>query len=203
MIIASHLVLTGYGHWLANDLRGSGSTEIREEKFKPLGDIHFGRKHPQPPRDELKKFWRRAEPLLKHELVWFDERLRLTIVDSFRKLIASKGYVVWGCAVLQNHAHVCVRRHRDRPDVIWGAFADASRTALREAELVPPDHPVWSLRPYAVYLNAPPEVVTRVDYIWDNFEKSRLTPERYDFVRDYDGWTNGVRVVRRSPPPPR
>ena len=106
-------MLTGYAHWLANDLRGSGSTEIREEKFEPLGDIHFGRKYPQPPREELKKFWRAAEPLLKHQLVWFDERIRLAIIDSFRKLIASEGYIVWACAVLQNHAHVCVRRHDD------------------------------------------------------------------------------------------
>ena len=34
IIIAHHLVLTLYGHWLSNDLRGSGSTETRKPELK-------------------------------------------------------------------------------------------------------------------------------------------------------------------------
>jgi hypothetical protein len=30
-IITHHLIWTLYGHWLPNDLRGSGSAEIRDE----------------------------------------------------------------------------------------------------------------------------------------------------------------------------
>ena len=43
-IIGHHLIWTFYGHWLANDLRGSGSEQLREEKFAPLGPVHQGRK---------------------------------------------------------------------------------------------------------------------------------------------------------------
>ena len=41
-VIASHLNFMGYAHWLANDLRGSGSTELRSPALKTLGPVHFG-----------------------------------------------------------------------------------------------------------------------------------------------------------------
>src|SRR2546423_6905915 len=141
MIIGSHLILHGYGHWFSNDPRGSGSSETREEKFEPLGPIHFGRKRIQPSRDELKKFWREAEALLKFEPLWFDDRVRKLIADSFAQLITLAGYTVWACAILKNHAHLMVRRHRDDPETIWGRFAEVSRDAIRAARIVVPEHP--------------------------------------------------------------
>ena len=38
--LASHLVLHGYGHWLSNDPRGSGSESVRKDELKTLGEIH-------------------------------------------------------------------------------------------------------------------------------------------------------------------
>lgn len=43
IVIAHHLVMTLYGHWLPNDLRGSGSEELRNPELEELGPIHFGR----------------------------------------------------------------------------------------------------------------------------------------------------------------
>jgi REP element-mobilizing transposase RayT len=195
MLIGSHLILHGYGHWFANDLRGSGSSEIREEKFEALGPIHFGRKRVQPPREELKEFWREAEALLKFEPLWFDDRIRKLIADSFAQLITLAGYTVWACAILKNHAHLMVRRHRDDPETICGRFAEVSRDAIRAAQIVVPEHPVWSLRPYKVYCNTKVEVIDRIDYVERNPEKEGLPPQHYDFVKDYDGWTPPKIVV--------
>ncbi len=75
IIIAHHLVLMGYGHWFPNDIRGSGSDEIRKELIRELGEIYHGRKRVQPLKTELRDFHRRAEPLLKQPVLWFDERV--------------------------------------------------------------------------------------------------------------------------------
>lgn len=40
MVLAHHLILTGYGHWLPNDPRGSFSETIAAGKLIPAGDIH-------------------------------------------------------------------------------------------------------------------------------------------------------------------
>ena len=82
-IIAHHLILTGYGFWLPNDLRGSGSTEIRAPLLEDLGPILPGRQPIQPPRDQLKKFYRKANPLLKFNPIWFDSAKRQALADAF------------------------------------------------------------------------------------------------------------------------
>lgn len=187
VILASHLVFHGYGHWLSNDPRGSGSTETRKDELKDLGDVHFGRKRTQPPRDELKRFYREAEPLLDHEVIWFGERMRTVIAEAFGAAAARHGYTLWACAVCSNHGHAVARTHRDRSEVIWQNLADAARDAMRGAGLVPDNHPVWSHRPYKVFLHTPDEVIGRIDYVVKNPEKEGLPRQHWDFVRPYTG----------------
>jgi REP element-mobilizing transposase RayT len=190
MIIGHHLIWTLYGHWLANDLRGSGSTKLYDEKFATLGPIHRGRKPErlQPSRDELRAFHRMAEPLLNFPRFWIDDAKRQAIGDAFAKVVAEKGYTVWACAILKNHAHMVIRRHRDDALKLWDTFADGSRLVLRGFNDVGDDHPVWSTRPYKVFLRTPAEVRGRIDYVNRNPEKEGLLAQRYDFVQSYDNW---------------
>jgi hypothetical protein len=185
VILASHLVLHGYGHWLSNDPRGSGSDETRKDELKELGEIHRGRKRVQPPRKELKAFYRKAAPLLEHEPVWFDARMRVVIAGAIGDAARKYGYTLWALSVCSNHAHGVVRTHRDRSEVIWQRLADASRDALRNAQLVPKGHPVWSHRPYKVFLYTADEVNGRIDYVEDNPEKEGLPQQHWDCVREY------------------
>lgn len=188
IVIAHHLILHGYGQWLANDPRGSGSDEIREEKFADLGPIHHGRKRVQPSREELRAFYRGADPLLDFAPVWFDDAKREAVGDAFSQVVARRRYTVWGCAVLRNHAHLCIRRHRDDALTMWNALANAARDALRGFSEVADNHPVWSNRPYKVFLYTPDEVRGRVRYIKNNPQNERLPAQQWSFVQPYDGW---------------
>jgi REP element-mobilizing transposase RayT len=188
IIIAHHLVHTLYGHWLSNDLRGSGSTETRKPELDQLGPVHFGRKPIQPPRREIKAFYAKAEPLLDHPVFWIDTAKRQAIAEAFAKAATDVGYTVWACAILWNHAHLLVRRHRDWGHTIWDVFSGYARDALRRFPDVGPEHPVWSDRPYVVFCYDPPGVRKRVKYINDNWKKEGLQPIVYPFVQPYDGW---------------
>lgn len=183
VILASHLVWHGYGHWLSNDPRGSGSTETRKDELKDLGDLHHGRKRIQPPREELRAFYRKAEPLLDHEVVWFHAPERRVIGEAVGNALTAHGYTAWAFAVCSNHAHGVVRTHRDRSEQIWQTLADAARDALRSAGLVDPRHPVWSHRPYKVYLRTPADVIDRVDYVVKNPLKEGLPRQMWAFVK--------------------
>jgi hypothetical protein len=114
IIIAHHLVWTGYGHWFPNDIRGSGSTEIRDLKFEELGPIHFGRKEEQPSRDELRDFFSRGEPLLNFERLWFDDAKRQAIVDAFTEVVRTFGYTVYACAITDTRFAACLPRRATR-----------------------------------------------------------------------------------------
>lgn len=123
IVIASHLILHGYGHGLPNDPRGSGSDTLREDKLADLGPIHHGRKQVQPPRSELKQFHHAAQERLDFPTLWFDDSTRQAIGEAFARVVASLRYTVRACAVPRNHAHLCVRKHRDDPITTWRAFA--------------------------------------------------------------------------------
>lgn len=192
IVIAHHLILHGYGHWLPNDPRGSGSTEIRDEKLTDLGSVHTGRKKKQPAREKLREFRRTAEPLLDHELVWFDDAERQSLAESIAKTVRDNSYTIWACAIMRNHVHLCVRRHRDNARTIWGKLAEQTIAGLRLFATVPSTHPIWSQRPYAVFLYTPDDVRRVIAYIESNPVKDGLATQAYSFVMPYDGWPHNV-----------
>jgi hypothetical protein len=98
VILASHLIFTGYAHWMPNDPRGSGSTDLRKDELKDLGEILPGRQFPQPPRDAVRAFHTDAEPLLQHERIWFNEPMREIIANAFSEAAKRHGYTIWACA---------------------------------------------------------------------------------------------------------
>jgi REP element-mobilizing transposase RayT len=179
VILASHLVFTGYAHWLPNDLRGSGSDEIRSNVLKPLGEILPGRQFPQPSREEVREFHREAQARLEHAPLWFDDSMRQTIGAAFMRTAPTHGYTLWACAVCSNHAHVIARTHRDRSEVIWGNLARGARVALSNPQLVAENHPVWSHRIYKVFLYTEDDVRGRIKYVTDNPVKEGLPRQHW------------------------
>ncbi len=186
--IAHHLVLNGYGTWLSNDLRGSGSTEVRKPELRVLGPAHFGRKRVQPSRADLKAFHRAAEPLLKFKVAWFDAAARDVIAAAAERVVRERGYTCYGYCNCANHTHAMLRAHRDTGHVMWHHVADAARADLHAAGLFAADHPVWSNRPYVVFKTDVPAVERGVGYIDDNPEKEGLPRQHHAFVTPYDGW---------------
>ena len=187
-VIAHHLVLTGYGHWLPNDPRGSMSAEVRREHIDALGDRHLGRKWKQPSREELRAFHQRAKEELEHPVLWWADAERQAIVEAFARLIRGEKLTCYACAVLQNHAHLLVRRHRLNADELVTLFKNVARDAIRAIDLAPPKHPVFSADSCHVFKDNPRAVRTCVTYIQDNHRKHRLSPIVCGAVTEYDDW---------------
>src|SRR5947208_14917502 len=162
---------------------GAGRRKSRKPELNDLGPIHFGRKRHQPTRDELRAFFREGEPLLNLPLIWFHEEMRDAVACAFAKVIRERGYTVWACAILKNHAHLVSRTHKsDRSEDMWRHFAEASAQALRQSPQIARDHPIWSARPYKVFLKSRPPVATRIGYVQDNPEDAGLPRQEWDFV---------------------
>ena len=188
MVIAHHLVLTAYGHWLPNDPRGSMSAGTHTPGLARLGPGHLGRKEQQPPRGELRKFHRQAEEVLSHPVLWFDPVQRDAVVGAVGETIAARRLTCYACAVLTDHVHLLIRRHRVSGQRMVPLFKDRLRDRLLEAKLVPPDHPVWSRDVCVLFKSDPRSVWTCVAYINGNFARHGLPTVIYDFVTPYDDW---------------
>jgi REP element-mobilizing transposase RayT len=119
---------------------------------------------------------------------WIDDAKRQALSDAFAKVIAERRYTVWACAILSNHAHLVIRRHRDDALAMWHAVAAECRDRLRLFAEIGAEHPVWSTRPYKVFLRTPEEVRGRIEYVDRNPEKEGLPQQRYDFVQPYNNW---------------
>ena len=62
---------------------------------------------------------------------------------------------------------------------MWFECSHAMQLAMPQFEEVDDHHPVWSDRPYSVFLYTPDDVAGRVKYVNDNFEKHGLSREIY------------------------
>lgn len=188
MVVASHLIWTAYGCWLPNDPRGSSSHEIRQDKLVPLGDLHYGRKAVQPPSSEIGAFYREARPLLDHPRLLLDDEDIALVASSLGQTIRQRGYVCYGCAIMADHLHLLIRRHRDKAEQSLFFLQEESKQALTRAGRRPPDHPVWGGPGWKVFLSSREEIEGRVRYIRENPNKAGRAEQHWDFVTEYDGW---------------
>jgi REP element-mobilizing transposase RayT len=188
MVFGYHLVWTAYGTWLPNDPRGSMSRTVCSDVIAELGALHYGRKKAQSAGWVIREFYSRAAPVLRYDLLEFGPEEIQTIGASLGRTVQRKGYTCYACAVLPDHVHLLIRKHRDQaPAMIAGMQAD-SRTSILEMGRRDPDHPVWGGPGWVVFLDHPDDFHRTIGYIEGNPVKMRMRPQRWGFVTPYDGW---------------
>jgi len=188
MVIAYHLIWTAYGWWLPNDPRGSGSQQVNSARLMDLGELHHGRKRVQPSGRMVREFYERAAPLLKHPLLTFDEPAREAIASAFEEEIAKQTYTCWACAVMPDHVHILIRKHKHLAEDMAENLMRPSRFRLIELGHREPTHPTWiDATGWKVYLD-PDDIVRTIRYIDLNPVKIGLPEQKWPFVKAYDGW---------------
>ncbi|HXG11980.1 MAG TPA: transposase [Gemmataceae bacterium] len=189
LVIAHHLIWTAYGWWLPNDPRGSGSREIRKEAIAELGQLHQGRKRLQPAGRVVRQFYERAAALLQHPLLPLDEAAREEVGRAFRQVIDEQRYTCYGCAIMPDHVHILIRKHKHPAEDMIDVLKEVSRSRLIAAGYRPTDHPVWTGGGgWKVFLDHPEEVRRTIRYIEKNPLSVGLGEQRWPFVQVYDGW---------------
>jgi REP element-mobilizing transposase RayT len=189
MVIAYHLIWTAYGWWLPNDPRGSGSETVHSNVLAELGEVHHGRKKIQPAGRIVRAFYEKAALLLRHPLLKFDERARSEIAAAFESEIANQTYTCWACAVMPDHVHILIRKHKQLAEEMTENLMHVSRLRLIGTGYRESDHPTWTAGTgWKVFLDHPDDVRRTIRYIEQNPVKIRLPQQHWPFVKPYDGW---------------
>lgn len=197
MVIAYHLIWTGYGWWLPNDPRGSMSRSIASDVIAELGELHYGRKRIQPCSREIREFYEQAANVLKHDLLEFDEQARACVAEAFADCIRANGYTCYACAVMRDHEHLVIRKHKHLAEEMIHNFQKYSAELLRARGLRPLDHPVWGGPGWKVFLDTPDDIRRTIPYVEHNPPKARMPKQEYAFLTPYDGWPLLRRGVQR------
>ncbi len=193
MVAAYHLIWTVYGYWLPNDPRGSTSLQVHSANIASLGDFHYGRKRIQPAGAVLREFYEAARGVLKHKLLTFTPEDAQLIACGFADAIKKRTYTCYACAIMPDHIHLVIRKHRDQAEDMIAHFQDATREAIR-ANLGGhhgPEHPVWGGPGWKVFLNTQKDIRRTVYYVEQNSVKIGRPIQGWPFVKPYDGWLPG------------
>jgi REP element-mobilizing transposase RayT len=188
LVIGYHLVWTGYGWWLPNDPRGSMSSAIKCDLLADLGELHYGRKRVQPASPEIRAFYEAAVPRLKFAQVTFTRDEVEQVARAFASVIQEQRYTCYACAIMPDHVHVLIRKHKHAAEEMTRNLQRASHLALRESRRFDWEHPIWGGPGWKVFLDSPDDVRRTVGYIEQNPVKIGLPGQQWEFVKEYDGW---------------
>ncbi len=188
IVIAHHLIWTLYGWWLPNDLRGSCSRTIHSEVLAPLGELHYGRKKIQPASCDIRAFYMQAKALLKHPLLELRGDAINSVARGFDDAIRGHRYTCYACAILFDHVHVIIRKHKHSAEQMIEHLQQSSRLRLSADGLRNADHPVWCRGGWKIFLDHPNGIWRTISYVEDNPLPYRLAKQAWDFVTPYDGW---------------
>ncbi len=136
----------------------------------------------------MREFYDRAAGRLKHPLLAFDTTQVAMVGQAIGGAVVQRGYTCYACAVMGDHVHLLIRRHRDQAETMIESLQGLSRKRMIDAAIRPADHPCWTLGGWKVFLDHPDEVVRTIRYIERNPPARHWSAQRWPFVKTYDRW---------------
>jgi REP element-mobilizing transposase RayT len=120
-------------------------------------------------------------------LTFSDESIRV-IARAFGSVIQANKYTCYACAVMRDHVHVVIRKHKHSAEEMVNHLQRESHIALRESGFVDFEHPVWGGQGWSVFLEHPDDVRRTVKYVEDNPLPFHMPRQEWEFAKAYDGW---------------
>ena len=194
---AFHLILTTYGFWLPNDLCGSWSDFVRAWELYWFGGfvMKVSTRHSlaRDPHDRARR--KRAKEHLAREPVSFTGLQAKLIGDAFAGYAKRSQVVIHACAILPEHIHLVIGRHRRLTiEQIANQLKGAATRMIQTYDLHPfADQPYrdgsfptpWARKWWKCFLWDEPEIVRASDYANDNPEKDGLPRQEWSFVTPF------------------
>ncbi|MBN1553893.1 MAG: hypothetical protein JXA11_04055 [Phycisphaerae bacterium] len=123
-----------------------------------------------------------------HSVLWWNDAERQALIGAFGEVARDQHLTCYACAVLSNHAHFLFRKHKLKAEEMIGLLKKAGREILRERNLVPKEHPVFSNDRCHVYKDNVSAMRNCIRYIEQNYEKHHIPIIECDFVTPYNDW---------------
>lgn len=198
MINAYHVIFGAYGFWLPNDPRGSWSDFVGNRKLLPFGKAtQTILRHELTEEEDDRR--QAAKQALKYRPVSFSGQQALSIGQGFARRIRSSHLTVWSAAILRDHVHLVLARHRysveQMANVLKGE-ATKQLKQLKTAGVYPPSgvkspSSPWARGEWVTYLDTEVSIRQAIQYVEQNPAEAGLRPQRWSFVTRFSGVDEG------------
>ena len=192
MIIGHHIIIAAYGFWLPNDPRGSWSDEVWSPKLRQAGPATKVQTHRSVARRTHSHSTRiQAKQHLQYPVVQFNPVQVEAIAAGFADVADKLEIIVHACAVLPDHTHLVVRRHRLDARTLSGVFKRAGTRGLNVVGIHPlKDYRMsnrrvpspWAADGWQVFLNSDREMRRAIQYVDDNPVEAGRPSQHWSFV---------------------
>lgn len=196
MVHGYHVIWGTYGFWLPNDPRGSWSDFVYAWEL-----ARFGRATRSAERVDVEPSsyaaWRaEARQALKYPPVTLSGIQALAVGRAIGRFVRDNGLNVWACAILPEHVHMVLGRHRYAVEQVVNLLKGTAQRWLRDAGL----HPLagyrtdrgrlpsmWAEKRWKAYLDTTEAIENAVHYVEENPDREGKPRQSWPFVRAFDG----------------
>ncbi|NOZ39544.1 MAG: hypothetical protein GXP24_04880 [Planctomycetes bacterium] len=195
-MLGQHLIFTGYGFWLPNDPRGSGSTEVRAQHLYEIGGpatkVNTPRSVAHRPHDHALRIATKAA--LKRPPVTLNGIQARAVGRGIGAISVKLAFGVYACAVMPDHVHVVVGEHELSAEDLVAALKRAATREMNTEGIHPlakyprsngrPPTP-WAAGAWKVFLNSTEAMRRAIAYVEQNPTQAGLKRQRWSFVERY------------------
>jgi REP element-mobilizing transposase RayT len=197
MVLGHHVMFGAYGFWLPNGPRGSWSDFVGAWELFRYGPATkttetvslAHREHDQ----SLRLAAKRA---IKHPAVEFSGIQARAVGRGFARYVERSGLVVWAYAILPDHVHLVLGRHRLRAEQLVIQLKGDATERLIEEGIHPFGHikekngrppKCFARGEWKVFLDSPEAICRAIRYVEDNPIKEGKKAQRWPFVMPFTG----------------
>jgi REP element-mobilizing transposase RayT len=194
MVHAYHGIFCAYGFWLPNDPRGSWSDFVAAwELFrfgKATGNQNIRRSVAHRVHDRDQRLC--AKQALKYPPVVFTGIQARAAGRGLAIAAAESQYEILACAILPEHVHIVVLRHKHSIERIIGHLKSRATHQLISESLHPlaeyfqskelPLTP-WAENRWKVFLNNDHDIRRAIKYVENNPLKEGKSPQQWSFIK--------------------
>lgn len=188
MVIGYHVIFGAYGFWLPNDPRGSWSDFVGAwELFRygPATKTTETRSLAARPHDRRLRL--AAKAALKRLAVRFNDAQIEAVGRGFGDYAGSADLQILACAVLRDHVHLVLARHRLKVESLASQLKGAATRRLVAEGLHPfeGEEKCFARGEWKVFLDTPEDVLRAIRYVEQNPLKEGFPAQFWDFVVPY------------------
>jgi REP element-mobilizing transposase RayT len=197
MVLGNHVIFGARGFWLPNDPRGSWS------EFVGSWDLfRYGRATKTTERQSVAyrphdhALRREAKTALKYPAVEFTGLQAKAIGDGFAEYVKRSGLVVWACAILPDHIHLVLARHRLFVEQLIIQLKGEATERLIETGLHPYLHlkdrqgrtpKCFARGEWKVHIDNLEDMPRAIGYVEGNPQKEGKPAQKWSFVVPFRG----------------